>query len=161
MKKIGVVLFTSDLRLHDNTPLLQAIKENDEVIPLFCWDDDFMNSIQFGFKRMGAIRQGFLQKVLVDLHDSLKSIGGYLLVKKGNQVDVIEELLTKYSVFKVYTKKQVGIEEKRENERLKKMLLSKGVDFEEYSTSTMYHPSDLPFSMSSIPEVFTKFRKIV
>jgi deoxyribodipyrimidine photo-lyase len=25
----------------------------------------------------------------------------------------------------------------------------------------MYHPSDLPFSMSSIPEVFTKFRKIV
>jgi deoxyribodipyrimidine photo-lyase len=25
----------------------------------------------------------------------------------------------------------------------------------------MYHPSDLPFSMKSIPEVFTKFRKIV
>jgi deoxyribodipyrimidine photo-lyase len=25
----------------------------------------------------------------------------------------------------------------------------------------MYHPSDLPFSMSTIPEVFTKFRKIV
>jgi deoxyribodipyrimidine photo-lyase len=161
MKKIGVVLFTSDLRLHDNTPLLQAIKENDEVIPLFCWDDDSMNSIQFGFKRMGAIRQGFLQKVLVDLHDSLKSIGGYLLVKKGNQVDVMNTLLSRYSIFKVYTKKQVGIEEKRENERLKKMLLSKGVDFEEYSTSTMYHPSDLPFSMSSIPEVFTKFRKIV
>ena len=38
MKKIGIILFTSDLRLHDNTPLLQAIKENDEVIPLFCWD---------------------------------------------------------------------------------------------------------------------------
>ena len=161
MKKIGIVLFTSDLRLHDNTPLLQAIKENDEVIPLFCWDDDFMNSIQFGFKRMGPIRQGFLQKVLVDLHDSLKSIGGYLLVKKGNQIDVMNSLLSRYSIFKVYTKKQVGIEEKRENELLKKMLLSKGVDFEEYSTSTMYHPSDLPFSMSSIPEVFTKFQKIV
>lgn len=161
MKKIGIVLFTSDLRLHDNTTLVQAIKENDEVIPLFCWDVAYMNSEQLGFNRMGKIRRGFLQKVLEDLQQSLKSIGGYLLVKKGNQADVIQELLSRYAIFKVYTKKQVGIEEKRENERLKSLLLTKSVDFEEYSTSTMYHPSDLPFSMSSIPEVFTKFRKIV
>ena len=161
MKKIGIVLFTSDLRLHDNTTLLEAIKENDEVIPLFCWDEAYMNSEQFGFNRMGKIRRGFLQKVLKDLQLRLKSIGGYLLVKKGNQADVIQDLLSSYSIFKVYAKKQVGIEEKRENERLKRLLLSKGVDFEEYSTSTLYHPSDLPFSMSSIPEVFTKFRKIV
>ncbi|MFM7662180.1 MAG: DASH family cryptochrome [Bacteroidota bacterium] len=161
MKKIGIILFTSDLRLHDNAPVLQAIKENDEVIPLYCWDENYMNSEQFGFKRMGDIRRGFLQKALEDLHQGFKSIGGYLLVKKGNQFKVIQELLTHYSVYKIYTKKQVGIEEKRENERLKKMLLTKGVDFEEYSTSTVYHPSDLPFSMSSIPEIFTKFRKIV
>lgn len=161
MKKIGIVLFTSDLRLHDNTTLVQAIKENDEVIPLFCWDEAYMKSEQLGFNRMDKIRRGFLHKVLEDLHLNLKSIGGYLLVKKGNQADVIQELLSRYAIFKVYTKKQVGIEEKRENERLKSLLLTKGVDFEEYSTSTMYHPSDLPFSMSSIPEVFTKFRKIV
>ena len=161
MKKIGIVLFTSDLRLHDNKTLCEAIKENDEVIPLFCWDENYMNANQFGFNRMGEIRKGFLQKVLSDLYQNFKSRGGYLLVKKGNQVDVIQELINHYSLYKVYTKKQVGIEEKRENDRLKKMLLSKGVDFEEYSTSTMYHPSDLPFSMSSIPEVFTKFRKIV
>jgi deoxyribodipyrimidine photo-lyase len=161
MKKIGIVLFTSDLRIHDNKTLLEAIKENDEIIPLFCWDEAYMNRQQFGFNRMGNIRRAFLQKVLEDLYQNLKSLGGYLLVKKGNQNEVIQEILSRYSIFKVYTKKQVGIEEKRENERLKKMLLTKGVDFEEYSTSTMYHPSDLPFSMSSIPEVFTKFRKIV
>jgi len=161
MKKISIILLTSDLRLHDNLSLQEAIKENDEVIPLFCWDEAAMNSEQFGFNRMGTIRRGFLQKTLEDLHLHLKAIGGYLLVRKGNQTDIILSLLTQYSIFKVYTKKQVGIEEKRENERLKKMLLSRGVDFEEYSTSTVYHPSDLPFSISSIPEVFAKFRKIV
>ncbi len=161
MKRIGIVLFTSDLRLHDNFTLLQAIKENDEIIPLFCWDEVFMNRTQFGFSRMGEIRKAFLKKVLDDLHIQLKAIGGYLLVKKGNQLDVLNELLSNYRIFKVYTKKQVGIEEKRANEQIKKILISKGVDFEEYSTSTMYHPSDLPFSMKSIPEVFTKFRKIV
>ena len=161
MKKIGIVLFTSDLRLHDNKTLLEAIKETDEVIPLFCWDEEFMDSKQFEFERMGKIRRGFLHKALMDLHQNLKIIGGYLLIRKGNPLEVIKKLTTHYSVFKIYTKKQVGIEEKRGNQQLKQFLLSKGVDFEEYSTSTMYHPSDLPFSISSIPEVFTKFRKIV
>jgi len=161
MKKIGVVLFTSDLRLHDNKTLIEAIKENEGIIPLFCWDEVLMNETQFGFSRMGNFRRAFLQKSLIDLHQELKAIGSYLLVRKGNQLDVLYEIASQYSIVKVYTKKQVGIEEKRQNERLKKMLISKGIDFEEYSTSTMYHPSDLPFSMSTIPEVFTKFRKIV
>jgi deoxyribodipyrimidine photo-lyase len=161
MKKIGIVLFTSDLRLHDNTTLNLAIKENDLVIPLFCWDEVFMNQLQFGFPRVGSIRQAFLNKVLHDLHIGLKSIGGYLLVRKGNSAEILTEITNEYTIHKVYTKKQVGIEEKRQNEQLKSILRKKGIDFEEYSTSTMYHPSDLPFSMSSIPEVFTKFRKIV
>ena len=161
MKKIGIVLFTSDLRLHDNSTLHQAIKENDLVLPLFCWDIEYMNQGQLGFPRLGTIRKAFLQKVLQDLHARLKQIGGYLLVKKGNPIDVITEILGEFSIHKVYSKKQVGIEEKRQNEVIKSLLLAKGVDFEEYSTSTVFHPSDMPFSISSIPEVFTKFRKIV
>jgi deoxyribodipyrimidine photo-lyase len=159
--KIGIVLFTSDLRLHDNTTLQHAIKENDVVLPLFCWDDDFMNQAQFGFPRVGTIRRAFLNKVLHDLHIGLKEIGGLLLVRRGKPTDILMEIANEFSIHKVYTKKQVGIEEKRQNEHLKSTLRKKGIDFEEYSTSTMYHPSDLPFSMSSIPEVFTKFRKIV
>jgi deoxyribodipyrimidine photo-lyase len=161
MKKIGVVLFTTDLRLHDNTTLNLAIKENDLVIPLLCWDEEQMNQLLFGFPRVGSIRRAFLNKVLIDLHKGLKDLGGYLLVRKGNNAEILAEITNEFSIHKVYTKKQVGIEEKRQNDNLKNILRKKGVDFEEYSTSTMYYPSDLPFSMSSIPEVFTKFRKVV
>jgi hypothetical protein len=64
MKKIGVVIFTSDLRLHDNKTLIEAIKENEGIIPLFCWDEVLMNETQFGFTRMGNFRRAFLQKSL-------------------------------------------------------------------------------------------------
>jgi len=161
MTKIGIVIFTSDLRLNDNATLQTAIKENDLVIPLFCWDSEFLDSTQFGFSRVGEIRRSFIQKVLFDLHISLKEIGGYLLVKRGSVIEVITDILGEFQIHKIYSKKQVGIEEKRSNENLRNFLITKRVDFEEYSSSTMYHPSDLPFSMSSIPEVFTKFRKIV
>ena len=89
MKKIGVVLFTTDLRLHDNETLLRAIQENNEIIPLFCWDDVFMNSVQFGFNRVSTIRQYYLEKVLRDLNQRLKDIGGYLLLIKGNQKEAL------------------------------------------------------------------------
>jgi deoxyribodipyrimidine photo-lyase len=161
MKKIGVVLFTTDLRLHDNETLLRAIQENNEIIPLFCWDDVFMNSVQFGFNRVSTIRQYYLEKVLRDLNQRLKDIGGYLLLIKGNQKEALIKLFEHYKIHKVYTKKQVGFEEKKENEKIKNWLLTQRVDFEEYSTSTMYYPSDLPFSISTIPEVFSKYRKIV
>ncbi len=32
-------------------------------------------------------------------------------------------------------------------------------EFQKFSTSTLYHPEDLPFSIKDIPDVFTNFRK--
>lgn len=161
MKKIGLVLFTSDLRLHDNETLVSAIQENDAIIPLFCLDEVHHDSLQFGFQRMGNLRRTFLSKVLSDLDKQFRTFNGYLLIKKGNQLAIISSLIQHVTISKVYTKKQVGFEEKQANKALREFLLHKHIDFEEFSTSTVYHPSDLPFSVSSIPDVFTKFRKIV
>ena len=35
---VALVLFTSDLRLHDHPPLRAALKAADEVVPLFVLD---------------------------------------------------------------------------------------------------------------------------
>ncbi|NEE31481.1 deoxyribodipyrimidine photo-lyase, partial [Streptomyces sp. SID7982] len=35
MASVAVVLFTSDLRLHDNPVLRAALRDADEVVPLF------------------------------------------------------------------------------------------------------------------------------
>lgn len=43
--------------------------------------------------------------------------------------------------------------------QVKDAIRSIGVDFETYSTSTLYHPDDLPFSIRDIPMLYTKFRK--
>jgi hypothetical protein len=48
-------------------------------------------------------------------------------------LDILKELLSNYNISKVYTKKQVGIEEKRANEQLKKFLISKGISIKFYA----------------------------
>ena len=55
MKFKRVILwFRQDLRLHDNEALLEAIKNSDEVIPIYVFDERvFQSKTTFGFPKTG------------------------------------------------------------------------------------------------------------
>ncbi len=155
----GLVWFTEDLRLDDNETLLKAIEENEEVLPVYFWTEHEQKP-QFGIPRLGDTRKAFIQESLANLQQQLHAIGGSLLVLNGSPDDQITDLCKQIGIRKVYTKKQVGSEEKKSQIRVKERLLAIAVDFETYSSSTLFHPDDLPFSVRDIPLLFTKFRKL-
>ena len=72
----AIVLFTRDLRVHDNPALAAAANEADHVLPLFVFDDRIRRSL--GAPR----RQEFLLDALGDL---ARSLGG-LAVRHGDTV---------------------------------------------------------------------------
>lgn len=80
----AVVLFTRDLRVHDNPALAAALDQAEAVLPLFVLDD------RIGGTRYGkaANRRAFLLESLVDLDASLRARGAALDVRRG---DVVEE----------------------------------------------------------------------
>jgi deoxyribodipyrimidine photo-lyase len=79
---VAVVLFTRDLRLHDNPALVAAVEAAATVLPLFVLDDGI------GGTRYGSApnRLGFLHESLVDLDASLRRLGGALDVRRGEVV---------------------------------------------------------------------------
>ena len=157
--KRGLVWFTEDLRVDDNETLYRAIEENDEVLPVYFFED-FSKKYQLEMPRMGEQRKAFLVESLQNLQRQLFGIGGNLLVIEGSPIDELIRICQSFEIRKVYTKKQVGHEEKKVQSNVKQALLTKGIDFQTYSTSTLYHPDDLPFSVRDIPMIFTKFRKL-
>ncbi|MEV8411200.1 deoxyribodipyrimidine photo-lyase, partial [Streptomyces niveus] len=80
---VSVVLFTSDLRLHDNPTLHAALAAADEVVPLFVLDEAIASA---GFATPN--RRAFLADCLTDLDAGLRERGGRLVVRTG---DVVEE----------------------------------------------------------------------
>ena len=80
--KTAVVLFTRDLRLHDNPTLRAALDEAETVLPLFVLDEGL------GETRYGAAanRRAFLHESLVDLDASLRKAGAALDVRRGEVV---------------------------------------------------------------------------
>jgi deoxyribodipyrimidine photo-lyase len=80
MTPTTVVLFTRDLRVHDQPALRAAADAGGAVVPLFVHDDAIADGA-------GAHRRGFLAEALSDLRDSLRTLGGDLVVRRGDPVD--------------------------------------------------------------------------
>ena len=159
--KRSIVWFKTDLRLHDNETLVQAIAQSDEVIPVYCLDDDHFNITEFGFRKTGKFRARFLLEALQDLDANLRPLGSGLIVVHGKPEVELYQLVKLYGVHKVFAKREVSYEEKQTEERVEKELWKLQCSFETFSTSTLYHAQDLPFSIKDIPDIFTAFRRQV
>ena len=157
--RTSIVWFKTDLRLHDNETLVKAIEQSDEIIPVYCFDESHFKTTEFGFQKTGNFRGQFLLESLQDLDKNLRAIGSGLLIVRGKPEYELYKVAQKYNAQKLFAKKEVAFEEKKTEERVEKELWKSKCEIETYSTSTLYHAQDLPFSIKDIPDVFTNFRK--
>ncbi|MEU8518730.1 deoxyribodipyrimidine photo-lyase [Streptomyces sp. NBC_01216] len=86
---VSVVLFTSDLRVHDHPPLRAALGgAGDEVVPLFVRDPAVDRA---GFAVPN--RLAFLADCLAGLDAGLRERGGRLVLRTGELVEVVCEVV--------------------------------------------------------------------
>lgn len=75
----SMMVFTRDLRIHDNPALAAAWRESAPPLTLFVLDDGLLN-----MPRPPTNRLKFLTDSLRDLDHSLRTLGGQLLVRRGD-----------------------------------------------------------------------------
>lgn len=157
----ALVWFTTDLRLEDNETLSKALSQYDEIVPVYCYNEAHFGITDFGFQKTGLYRARFLQESLIDLNEQLNKIGSGLWVVKGQPAKALCDLVKKYHIKKVFTKREIAWEEIQTQNQVEYVLQDLGCAFETVDTSTLFHREDLPFAVSNIPDVFTEFRKNV
>ena len=79
--RTAIVLFTRDLRVHDNPALAVAAREAERIVPLFVFDEAILES---AFAR--PHRVAFLLDALRDLDASLTARGARLVLRSGDLV---------------------------------------------------------------------------
>jgi deoxyribodipyrimidine photo-lyase len=157
--KTTIVWFKTDLRLHDNETLTKALAQSDAVVPIYCYDDSHFTATEFGFQKTGSFRAQFLTESLLDLDKNLRELGSGLLIVKGKPEMEIPKVVQHYKATKVVAKREVSFEEKQTESLVQSALFKLKCELQTYSTSTLYHAEDLPFTIKDIPDVFTNFRK--
>lgn len=101
--RTAVVLFTRDLRVHDHAALHAACRDADVVVPLFVLDDRILRSRYAAPNRVAA-----LLEALADLRASLRDRGGELLVRRGDLVDEVREVITGVSADELHLSADVS-----------------------------------------------------
>ena len=157
--KTSIVWFKTDLRLEDNETLIKAIAQSEQIIPVYCFNDAQFEKTKYGFKKTGSFRAQFLLESLKDLDKNLRAIGSGLMILNGKPEIEIPKIVKQYKSQKVFAKREVAFEEKNTEKLVQDALFKLRCELETFSTSTLYHAEDFPFSIKDIPDVFTNFRK--
>ncbi|XGV96978.1 MAG: DASH family cryptochrome [Leptolyngbya sp. BL-A-14] len=160
-----LIWYRSDLRVHDHEPLYTAIEQAQsadvQILPFYCFDPRQFGQTSFGFPKTGAFRAQFLLESLADLRRSLQALGSDLVVGQGLPEQVIPELVKQLKITAVYYHREVTSEETTVETRLQHALSPLDVACVSFWGHTLFHPDDLPFEISQLPELFTHFRKAV
>ncbi|MCZ7434370.1 cryptochrome/photolyase family protein [Streptomyces sp. WMMC1477] len=121
MTSVSVVLFTSDLRVHDHPPLRAALRAADRVVPLFVLDEAVRRA---GFDVPN--RRAFLAGALADLDASLRGRGGRLVLREGPLVDEVCAVVRETDAREVHLAAGVSGFALRREERLREALREQG-----------------------------------
>ncbi|MEU9735088.1 deoxyribodipyrimidine photo-lyase [Streptomyces sp. NPDC048002] len=128
---VAVVLFTSDLRVHDHPPLRAALRSADEVVPLFVRDTGIHAT---GFDAPN--RAAFLADCLNDLDGALRDRGGRLVVRSGPVVRQVRAVAAECGATEVHMAAGVTGYAHRREERLREGLRRQGVELRVHDTVT-------------------------
>ncbi|MEZ5044375.1 MAG: DASH family cryptochrome [Saprospiraceae bacterium] len=161
-EKRAIVWFRQDLRLHDNEALIHALKNAEEVIPVYVFDERvFKGKTRFGFPKTGSFRAQFIIESVQNLRQNLRAMGSDLVVRVGKPEEVIFALAQEVKSSWVFCNRERTAEEVKVQDALEQKLWSIGQEMRFSRGKMLYYTADLPFPIHHTPDSFTQFRKEV
>ena len=158
-KKASVLVwFRNDLRATDHMGLKKAIDSGLKVIAYYTFNPNHYETQAWGFKKTGRFRSQFLIESIRALEASLKVMNISLIIDSKPPEEGLPNLIKKYQVKLIYLQHEWTEEEKKEEEALAEQI-DPSIGWKRHYEQFLFHPSDIPFSRSQIPEMFGAFRK--
>jgi deoxyribodipyrimidine photo-lyase len=161
-QKRAIVWFRNDLRLHDNEALTEALRNAEEVIPVYVFDERIFNGkTPFGFPKTGKFRCQFIIEAVRDLRENLRKRGSNLIVRVGKPEEIIFDICREAKSSWVFCNRERMSEESRVQDKLEENLWTIGQEIRFTRGKMLYYTADLPFPVPHTPDTFTNFRKEV
>ena len=115
MIKLNLFLFHRDLRFIDNTTLIDQIKEEEGVIPIFIFPPEQINSKKNKYFSNASVQ--FMIESLQELSNDIKNKNGKMYFFKGNNLKVLKNIHTKIRINSIgYNIDYTPYARKRDNE---------------------------------------------
>ena len=154
----SLVWFRNDLRVEDNTSLVEACKQPGKVIGAYCFDPRHFMPTTYGFRKTEKYRAKFLIECVTELKKNLLEQNISLIICLAMPEQALTKIVREHDISHIFCQLEWTFEEKLVADSIKTSLPQ--VLWHESYDQFLFHPADIPYaSFSLIPEVFTHFRK--
>lgn len=120
----AIYIFTRDLRIEDNLALINALKNNLYVLPIFIFNPDQITD-KNSYKSNNCVQ--FMIECLEDLDDNLRKLGSRLFYFYGDFIDILHKIIKtsektseKYNFNSIYISKDYTFFAKKRESDLEK-----------------------------------------
>ena len=151
----AIFWFRRDLRIEDNVGLFHALKENDEVIPIFIFDKKILDDLK-----------DKSDKRLIFIYDQLESINTYLKDKESSLVTyydtpekAFKKIIKEYQPEKVYTNEDYEPYAIKRDKEIKKLLEGNDIEFKSYKDQVIFAKDEIEKNDGGIYTVYTPYKK--
>lgn len=150
-KNTTLFWFRRDLRLQDNAGLHFALKENEEVVPIFIFDTVILDKLE----DRADLRVAFIHQSLTLMQKQLVELGSTLLTLHGNPIEIFKELNPKA----VYTNHDYEPYARNRDGQVKEILESKGVVFKTFKDQVIFEKDEVTKDDGKPYTIFTPYSR--
>ncbi len=143
--------FRRDVRLQDNAGLFHALKENEEVLPVFIFDTEILDKLE----DKADLRVAFIHHSLSLMQKQLVGLGSSLLILHGNPIEIFKGLNPKA----VYTNHDYEPYALNRDEQVKNILEAKGTDFKTYKDQVIFEKEEVTKDDGKPYTIFTPYSR--
>jgi len=144
--------FRKDLRLTDNTALHEAVSASVQVIPLYV-----LSTWKQEHRWTGKGRQEFLCQNLASLDANLQKKGGRLILRSGQALAEIEQLIREEKIEALYSNRDPDPFGQKQERELKKLCRKLSIDFHLYKDSALHERSEVLTAEGKPYRVYTPY----
>jgi deoxyribodipyrimidine photo-lyase len=154
--KRSLFIFRRDLRVHDNTGLLEALRSSESVIPCFIFDKRQIGEDNT-YRSMNSIQ--FMLESLKDLEKQLEAREGLLYYFYGIAEDVVEDLLKTHEIDAVFTSEDYTPFAVKRDAAIEKVCIRLGRQFISTADSMLNAPGSVLKDNGQPYTVYTPYYK--
>jgi deoxyribodipyrimidine photo-lyase len=156
MKKyrLSIHIFRRDLRLHDNTALIAALLQSDQVLPVFIFDERQLSN---PFSGNNSIQ--FMIESLKELNAQLIERGSKIQFFRGIPEEVIERVMVELPVEAVFVNRDYTPFSQMRDDKIAGVCAVRKVNFSSYSDALLTEPEQIVKNDGKPYSIFTPFLK--
>ena len=152
MTNTAIVWIRRDFRLDDNPALHQAFLAHDNLVVLYIHAPH-----EDGVWAAGAASDWWLHHSLTAFDQSLRKIGGKLIIRSGNSIDCLLQMITETSATDIYWNRLYEPAAVSRDTDIKKSLVSQGLKCHSFNGALLREPWEATKDDGTMYRVYTPF----